>query len=443
MTPPDPTHALPVALVIVGGSMAAVKAPSALRRLREAGFQTRVIATDSALHFTTPLSLSTAADSELHTDQSWFEAQPGAQHLSLARADVVVCVGASADLLSRAALGRASDLASATLLSVRCPVLWVPAMNERMWLHPAVRNNVALLRSWGQHFLGPEYGPFGSSGEGEGLGRMAEPPEIAAAAWALLHPVPQDLRGLKVVVSAGPTREYLDPVRFISNPSSGKMGFAVAQAARDRGARVTLVTGPVHLPDPAGIQVQHIQSALELRGAVLLAAADADLVVMTAAVADFRASEQASEKQAKVAQDVSIKLVPNPDILAELGAENLHSGHSGRVLVGFAMETHAGVERAAAKAQRKNADLMLLNYPTQAGTAFGGDDNQVTLVRPDGHSDQWPRMSKREVAHRLLSEARRLIPHPSASDPTHTETGSLRTGSSDADSSAIGASDFA
>ena len=403
--------------------MAAVKAPSALRRLREAGFRTRVIATASALHFTTPLSLATAADSELHTDQGWFAPQPGARHLELARADVVVCVGASADLLSRAALGRASDLASATLLSVRCPVLWVPAMNERMWLHPAVQNNVALLRSWGQHFLGPDYGPFGSSGEGEGLGRMAEPPEIAAAALALINPVAQDLRGLKVVVSAGPTREYLDPVRFISNPSSGKMGFAVAQAARDRGARVTLVSGPVGLPDPAGMQVQHIQSALELRGAVLLAAADADLVVMTAAVADYRAAEIGSEKQAKVAQDVSLRLVPNPDILAELGAENLSAGHLNagrRVLVGFAMETHAGVERAAAKAQRKNADFMLLNYPTQQGTAFGGDDNQVTLVRPDGRAEAWPRLSKREVAHRLLTEARKLIPdaaHPTPVSP--------------------------
>ena len=309
--------------------MAAVKAPSALRRLREAGFQTRVIATATALHFITPLSLATAADSELHIDQGWFGAQPGARHLELARADVVVCVGASADLLSRAAQGRASDLASATLLSVRCPVLWVPAMNERMWLHPAVQNNVALLRSWGQHFLGPEYGRFGSSGEGEGLGRMAEPPEIAAAAWALLHPVPQDLRGLKVVVSAGPTREYLDPVRFISNPSSGKMGFAVAQAARDRGAQVTLVSGPVGLPDPAGMKVQHIISALELRGAVLhLGAAElaGDLV-------------GALEKQRVVARSLTVYetvLAPvDPEAVAQLvlaDAVLLHSPRAAQAL---------------------------------------------------------------------------------------------------------------
>jgi phosphopantothenoylcysteine decarboxylase/phosphopantothenate--cysteine ligase len=384
--------------------MAAVKAPAALRRLREGGFQTRVIATAAALHFVTPLSLSTAADSVLHTNQSWFAPQPGAQHLELARADVVVCVGASADLLARAATGRADDLASATLLSVRAPVLWVPAMNERMWLHPAVQHNVAILQSRGGHFLGPEYGAFGSSGEGEGLGRMAEPEAIAAAARALLRPLSRDLLGVKVVVSAGPTREYLDPVRFISNPSSGKMGFAVAQAARDRGAEVILVTGPVHLPVPSGVQVRRVESALELRDAVLDAAQDARLIVMTAAVADYRAAVQASEKQAKVAQDVSVRLVPNPDILAELG-----SSKGGRVLVGFAMETHAGVERAAAKAQRKNADFILLNYPTQEGSSFGSDDNQVTLVRPDGSHDAWPRMSKLEVAGRLLDEAARLL----------------------------------
>jgi phosphopantothenoylcysteine decarboxylase / phosphopantothenate---cysteine ligase len=414
---------LPVALVIVGGSMAAIKAPSALRRLREAGFETQVIATAAALQFVTPLSLSTAADQLMASDQTWFEAQPAAQHLSLARADVVVCVGAGADLLSRAALGRASDLASATLLSVRAPVLWVPAMNERMWLHPAVQTNVALLKSWGHHFLGPVYGAFGSSGEGEGLGRMAEPSEIAAAASALLNPPLQDMNGLRVVISAGPTREYLDPVRFISNPSSGKMGFAVAEAARDRGAAVTLVTGPVHLPDPPGLNTVHVQSALDLRDAVLAAAQGADVVVMTAAVADYRAAEPSGEKQAKVARQVTVELLPNPDILAELGAENLAAEQKvaahqkKRVLIGFAMETHAGVERAAAKAKRKNADFILLNYPTQEGTAFGGDDNQVTLVRPDGSHSAWPRMSKRKVAERLLSEALAIR------DSGHTDSG--------------------
>lgn len=394
----------PLVLVIVGGSIAAVKAPSVLRRLRERGAEVRVIATQAALAFVTDLSLATAAAQEVATDATWFSPRPDAQHLTLARADAVVVVGASADLLARAAAGHASDLASATLLSVRSPVLWVPAMNEKMWTHPAVQANTQTLRGWGHRFLGPEVGAFGTAGEGSGLGRMAEPEEIAGAALALLTPpVPQDLAGLHVVVSAGPTREYLDPVRFISNPSSGKMGFAVAEEARDRGARVTLVTGPVALPDPPGVTVRRIETALELRDAVREAAQDAQIVVMTAAVADYRAAEAATEKQAKVAGDVTVTLTPNPDILAELGREK-----GERVLVGFAMETHAGVERAALKARRKNADFILLNYPTREGTAFGGDDNEVTLVRPDGSHEAWPRLSKREVARRLLDEAVRV-----------------------------------
>lgn len=397
-------------LVIVGGSMAAVKAPSVLRRLRERGAEVRVIATRAALAFVTELSLSTAADGPVGTDAHWFEARPDALHLTHARVDAAVVVGASAELLAGAAHGHAGDLALATLLSVRTPVLWVPAMNELMWMHPAVQANAETLRGWGHAFLGPEVGAFGTRGEGRGVGRMSEPDDIADATLALLKgdtsPAPvRDLAGVRVVVSAGPTREYLDPVRFISNPSSGKMGFAVAEAARDRGADVTLVTGPVNLPDPAGVRVVRIESALELRDAVVDAARDAGIVVMTAAVADYRAATQSGEKQAKVAGDVTIHLTPNPDILAELGREK-----GDRVLVGFAMETHAGVERAAGKAARKNADFILLNYPTREGTAFGGDDNQVTLVRADGSHEDWPRVSKREVAERLLTEAARLLP---------------------------------
>lgn len=402
-------------LVIVAGSIAAVKAPSVLRRLREQGLTTHVIATRAALEFVTELSLSTAAGEAVATDETWFAPRPDAQHLTLGKVDAVVIVGASAELLARAAGGHAGDLASATLLSVQCPVVWVPAMNERMWLHPAVQANVQRVKSWGHSFLGPATGTFGTAGEGNGVGRMSEPEEIKAQVVKLLgsstsRPVDsstvlQDMHGLRVVVSAGPTREYLDPVRFISNPSSGKMGFAVAQEARDRGADVTLVTGPVSLADPAGVKVVRIDSALQLRDAVVGAAEAADIVVMTAAVADYRAAEQSTEKQAKVAGNVTIHLTPNPDILAELGRNK-----GKRVLVGFAMETHAGVERAAGKAQRKNADFILLNYPTREGTAFGGDDNQVTLVRADGSYEDWPRTTKREVARKLLDEALKVRP---------------------------------
>lgn len=395
----------PKILVVVAGSVAAIKAPPVLRRLRERGANTQVIATDRALAFVTELSLATASGCEVATNQSWFAGGPDGQHLTLSKVDAVVIVGATADLLARAAQGHASDLASAALLSVRAPVLWVPAMNEKMWLHPAVQANVSRVKGWGHQFLGPFKGTFGTRHEGSGVGRMAEPEEIVDATVALVakQAISPDLAGLQVVVSAGPTREYLDPVRFISNPSSGKMGFAVAEAARDRGATVTLITGPVSLPDPAGMTVRHIESALQLRDAVLEAATTADIVVMTAAVADYRAAEQASEKETKTSAEITLKLTPNPDILAELGANK-----GGRVLVGFAMETHAGIEKAAGKAQRKNADFILLNYPTREGTAFGGDDNQVTLVRADGSHEVWSRTSKREVAHKLLDEARRI-----------------------------------
>lgn len=386
--------------------MAAVKAPATLRRLREAGYGVEVVASRAALQFITPLSLATAAGKEIATDETWFEARPDAQHLSLVRrSDAVLLLGASADLLARAAHGLAGDLAGALLLSAQMlgkKILWACAMNESMWLHPAVQGNVATLKGWGQRFVGPEVGSFGTQGEGAGMGRMVEPEQMVAAVgeWLQKGETAQDLAGLRVVVSAGPTREYLDPVRFISNPSSGKMGFAVAQEAQKRGAQVVLVSGPVQLPDPAGMQVVHVESALQMYEAVLEAAREADIVVMTAAVADYRAAEAKSEKEAKTAGEVNIHLVPNPDILAALGGQK-----GNKVLVGFAMETHAGVERAAAKAGRKNADFILLNYPTREGTSFGGDDNQVTLVRPDGTFADWPRMSKREVASRLLDEA--------------------------------------
>ena len=419
-----PSSELGRVLVIVGGSVAAIKAPSTCRRLREAGFAVRVIATRAALHFVTPLSLATASGHEIATDDTWFEARPEAQHLTLARADVTLIVGATADLLARAAHGLASDLASATLLSVRGEVLWIPAMNEQMWTHPAVQANAATLSGWGHTFLGPTHGAFGTLGEGAGMGRMAEPEDIAAAALELLrgevrgqgsvekdqalgsshtpHPTAHipDLQGLKLVVSAGPTREYLDPVRFISNPSSGKMGYAVAIEAQARGAEVTLISGPVNLSDPPGVKVIRVESALEMHDAVIEAAQHSQIVVMTAAVADYRAAAPSTEKEAKTVGEVSLHLTPNPDILAALGRDK-----GRRVLVGFAMETHAGVERAALKAQRKNADFILLNYPTAQGTAFGGDDNQVTLVRGDGESEAWPRLSKRQVAARLLDEA--------------------------------------
>jgi phosphopantothenoylcysteine decarboxylase / phosphopantothenate---cysteine ligase len=393
-------HATPI-LVIVAASVAAVKAPFVLRRLREAGYAPQVIVSERALHFVTPLALTTAAENTIHTDQSWFEPQAGAKHLELAHfPKMVLVIGATADLMAKAALGLADDLACATLLSVRCPVLWVPALNPNMWLHPATQSHKSTLEGWGQRFLGPLEGKLGTQGEASGLGRMVEPEGIVEAVNRLL--TVQDLAGKKIIVTAGPTREYLDPVRFISNPSSGKMGFAVAQRAASRGATVSLISGPVHLAPPEGVEYVQINSALEMKAAVDLrfdgGLDGVDGVVMTAAIADYRAKDQANEKQAKVAENVTLELIPNPDILKGLGARKA----SHQVLVGFAMETHAGLERASLKVQRKNLDFICLNYPTQVGLGFGSDDNDVTCVWADSRVEEWGRRSKLEVADLIL-----------------------------------------
>jgi phosphopantothenoylcysteine decarboxylase / phosphopantothenate---cysteine ligase len=389
-------------LVLVCGSVAASKAPTALRRLREAGYTLGVIATARALEFVTALTLATAAESEIYTDQEWFKVQPGGKHLELAHfPDAVVVLAATSDTMARAALGLSGDLASATLLSVRCPILWVPAMNGRMWEHPATQGHKATLEGWGHRFVGPVSGKLGTRGEGSGMGRMVEPEDMVQAVKVL--DTARDLEGWHLLVTAGPTREYLDPVRFISNPSSGKMGYAVAQKALERGAQVTLVTGPVSLTPPPGAKVVHIESALELKAAVD-ATFDAvvervDAVVMTAAVADYRALSPSSEKETKTSSAVTLELTPNPDILKGLGERKTH-----QILVGFAMETDKGVDKAADKARRKNLDFILLNYPAKPGEGmgFGADDNEVTLVRPDGTFEVWERMTKLEVGARVL-----------------------------------------
>lgn len=385
-------------LVLVCGSVAAGKAPTALRRLREAGYTLQVIATARALEFVTALTLATAAESEVHTDLDWFKVQPGGKHLELSHfPDAVVVLAATSDTMARAALGLSGDLASATLLSVRCPILWVPAMNPRMWEHPATQGHKTTLESWGHHFVGPVSGKLGTRGEGAGMGRMVEPEDVVGAVRALV--TARDLEGLHLLVTAGPTREYLDPVRFISNPSSGKMGYAVAKVALERGAQVTLVTGPVSLTPPPGAKVVQIESALELKAAVDAAFESVDAVVMTAAVADYRASKPSSEKETKTSSAVVLELTPNPDILKGLGERKTH-----QILVGFAMETDKGVDKAADKARRKNLDFILLNYPARVGEGigFGADDNEVTLVRPDGTFEVWERMTKLEVGKRVL-----------------------------------------
>lgn len=381
------------------GGVAAIKTPMVLRRLREAGHALRVAATDNALRFVSTLSLAVAAQHEVFDREAWFSPHGRALHIELARwADVLLVAPATADALARAATGRADDVVSALVLAGVPKVVWAPAMNTAMWRHPAVVRNVETLKGFGHRFLGPAEGSLAARGEGSGIGRMLEPEAIVARLGQLA--APQDLAGQRVLVSAGPTREYLDPVRFISNPSSGKMGYALAAAARDRGAEVTLVSGPVALEPPDGVGCEIAESAVEMLAALEKHFDQATMLIMSAAVADWRAAEVATEKVPKQGERSSLELIRTPDILETLAARK-----DRQVMIGFAMETDQGVARAADKARRKKLELICLNYPTREGSAFGGDDNQVTLVRPDGGHEALPRMSKRALADEILDRA--------------------------------------
>ncbi|RYV52889.1 bifunctional phosphopantothenoylcysteine decarboxylase/phosphopantothenate--cysteine ligase CoaBC [Pengzhenrongella frigida] len=392
----------------VAGGIAAYKAVLLLRLLREAGHDVRVVPTRAALEFvgrpTWEALSGQSATPEVFDDVAHVPHVALGQH-----ADLVIVAPATADLLARAAAGRADDLLTSTLLTARCPVLMAPAMHTEMWDHPATRANVATLRARGVHVLDPASGRL--TGADTGPGRLPEPDQIAAAALALVAPPrPQDLAGRHVVISAGGTREPLDPVRYLGNRSSGRQGYALARTARDRGARVTVVAANVSLDDPAGVDVVEVETTDQLRTAVRAAARTADVVVMAAAVADFRPVAAAGHKVKKRSDGVvdPILLEANPDILAELTAERLRPG---QVIVGFAAETgdeHTTVlEYGRAKARRKGADLLAVNAVGH-GLAFGTTDNAVTIL--DRHGDVLGAAvgSKDEVADALWDEVCRL-----------------------------------
>lgn len=356
----------------------------------------RAVATEDAYNFVTPLTLSLAAGGTVLDRRSWFEPQGGVLHLEWAAwADVLLVAPATADALASAAQGRANDVVSALVLAGVPKVVWAPAMNGVMWANRAVQRNVERLKEDGHLFFGPGEGAMAGAAEQGGPGRMLEPEELVGRLDEL--DAPQDLTDRHVLVSAGPTREYLDPVRFLSNPSSGRMGHAVAVAAAARGARVTLVTGPTALPAPVGVEVRRVISAEEMLVALEREFDDCDVLVMTAAVADWRAAAPAKEKEPKAGSRLTLDLVRTPDILERLAMKRSH-----QVMVGFAMETEEGVQRAADKARRKALDFICLNYPTREGSAFGGNENEITLVTADGASENWPRLGKREAGHRIL-----------------------------------------
>ena len=392
----------------VAGGIAAYKAVLLLRVLREAGHEVRVVPTRAALEFVGRPTWEALSGQRVTTDV--FEDVDEVAHVAIGQhADLVVVAPATADLLARAASGQADDLLTATLLVTRAPVLLAPAMHTEMWEHPATVANVATLRSRGVHVLDPASGRL--TGADTGPGRLPEPDEIAAAALALVDARPADLAGLHVVVSAGGTREPVDPVRYLGNRSSGRQGVALARAALARGARVTLVAANLAVPPPGGVDVVTVGTAAQLRDAVRTAAKDADVVVMAAAVADFRpvSPADAKIKKREGAAAPTIELVETVDVLAELARDRVRPG---QVVVGFAAETGDAqgsvLEHGRAKALRKGADLLAVNAVGD-GLGFGTEDNEVTILDAAGRPVASARGSKDDVAHALWDAVRALV----------------------------------
>ena len=379
----------------VSGGIAAYKACELLRLLTESGHSVRVVPTESALNFVGAATWAALSGQPVTTDV-WSDVEQ-VPHVRLGQeADLVVVAPATADLIARAATGRADDLLTATLLTARCPVLFAPAMHTEMWEHPATQANVETLRARGVVVLDPAVGRL--TGADTGRGRLPEPEDIFAAAQTLLSrgAQPLDLLGRHVVVSAGGTREPLDPVRFLGNRSSGKQGYALARTAIARGAEVTVVAANVTLPDPAGAKVVRVGTAEEMRIAVLEAARDAHVVVMAAAVADFRPAVRADAKLKKTDTDPDpIALVRNPDILAELGRDRPKPG---QVIVGFAAETNDALANGHAKLAAKGCDLLVVNEVGER-RAFDTPDNAATILDREGGATEVPLGSKEALAH--------------------------------------------
>ncbi|WPE22254.1 bifunctional phosphopantothenoylcysteine decarboxylase/phosphopantothenate--cysteine ligase CoaBC [Shinella zoogloeoides] len=384
-------------LLVISGGIAAYKSLDLIRRLRERGAEVRPVMTAGAREFVTPLAVGALSSGHVYTDLFSREDEQDVGHIRLARnCDLIIVAPATADLMAKMANGLADDLASTVLLATDRPVLVAPAMNPKMWSHAATRRNVETLRRDGLAFIGPNAGEMAEGGEA-GLGRMAEPLEIVAAAEDLLDGGRKPLAGRRAVVTSGPTHEPIDPVRYIANRSSGRQGHAIAAALAKLGADVTLVSGPVTLPDPRGVKVIRVDRAEEMLAAVL-GALPADIAVMVAAVADWRVATENTEKIKKKPGEgpPPLMLAENPDILKTVG----HHEKRPKVVVGFAAETQDVENNGRVKLQKKGADLIVANDVSPETGIMGGTRNSVKLITAAG-IEQWPDLSKDEVAGRL------------------------------------------
>ena len=381
-------------VLAVTGSIGAYKAVGLLRRLRQESAEVNVVMTAGACRFITPLTFEVLSGAHVATDL--FESHQEMLHLSLPeQAHAILIAPATANCLAKAALGLADDLLSTMLLTTRCPVIYAPAMDGDMWRHPTVESHVETLRSRGAIIVGPEEGSLASGRVGEG--RLAAEETILVALRSAVHPR-RDWTGRRLLISAGPTREAIDPVRFISNRSSGKMGYALAEAARARGAEVLLVSGPTAIQPPCGVEVVSVETAEEMNMAILGRFDWAHAVIMAAAVADFRPLHPSPQKLKKNRGPLTtLSLEPTHDILRELSARR-----TTQLLVGFAAETEDLLAHAREKLHAKAVDLLVANDVTASGSGFGSNTNRVLILQRDGATEELPLLTKRELADRIL-----------------------------------------
>ena len=383
----------------IGGGIAAYKAAEVARLLMQGGHEVQAVMTASATKFVQPLTLAALTGRKALTDL--FAIEDAIEHISVAQGNEVLAIApATADLMAKLANGLADDFLTTLYLAFTGPVVIAPAMNVNMWQHAATQANLETLRRRGHILVEPDSGYLACGMTGPG--RLAEP-ETIAAAIARAGVKRRDLEGETILITAGPTQEPLDPVRFITNRSSGKMGYALADAAAARGARVVLISGPVHLPRPLGVEVIPVRTALEMRDQVFLRLGEAGIVIKSAAVADFHLSKVPAQKVKKTAARISLELDPTPDILAELGRKK-----GDRLLIGFAAETQNLEQEARRKLQSKNCDMVVGNFVGGADTGFESDQNEVVLVLATGDTIPLPRASKREIADRIFDEILKL-----------------------------------
>jgi phosphopantothenoylcysteine decarboxylase / phosphopantothenate---cysteine ligase len=399
----------------VTGGVAAYKAAELVRRLQQEGFSVEVVMTRAACEFIAPLTFAALTGKKVITGlfaESGGEAnlESAIEHIAVAqRTDLLLVAPATADIIAKFSRGISDDFLSALYLATTAPVVVAPAMNVNMWNHPATQENLERLRSRGVHVVNPDEGYLACGMTG--AGRLAGQEAIVAAVREVLQ-VRRDLEGQTFLLTAGPTQEDLDPVRFLTNRSSGRMGYAVAEAAAQRGAKVILISGPTALETPAGVTRVDVRTAAEMLRAVERHFAQATTAVFAAAVADYRPADVASQKIKKTAGEMTLRLEPNPDILATLARKK-----GNRLIVGFAAETGKVAENARKKLAEKNADLIVANDVTAEGAGFDVDTNIVTLFARDGRDLPLPKMTKREVAHRILDEVLRMsssVKHQSA-----------------------------